>query len=226
MLCIPLRSRFIPYNKLFISRFFIKYYLRLVHSLTVGSWCVLGFLLKITSTKLEEYWDPPTLPTLMQRWGNVPAQNPWLQVLHQTFPLLLQSAGIDFTTLHLYKGIRIPNGNKDHGVWLTTFTGAAQDALRTTERSQRGKSRQEKAHERFQKIVKDTDMTSSKERKVNSCCDGHCSARSMTWWTCCGKMVNKWCTCCGKMVNRWSRPSRIATFGKTHGCTTKTEKAE
>jgi hypothetical protein len=35
--------------------------------------------------------------------------------LHQRFPLLMQSSGIDFRTLHLYKGIRIPNGNKDHG---------------------------------------------------------------------------------------------------------------
>jgi hypothetical protein len=35
--------------------------------------------------------------------------------LHQRSSLLMQSSGIDFKTLHLYKGIRIPNGNKDHG---------------------------------------------------------------------------------------------------------------
>jgi hypothetical protein len=35
--------------------------------------------------------------------------------LIQRSPLLMQSSGIDFRTLHLYKGIRIPNGNKDHG---------------------------------------------------------------------------------------------------------------
>ncbi len=35
--------------------------------------------------------------------------------LHQRSPLLMQSAGIDLTALHLDKGIRIPNGNKDHG---------------------------------------------------------------------------------------------------------------
>jgi len=34
--------------------------------------------------------------------------------LHQRSPLLMQSAGIDLTALHLDKGIRIPNRNKDH----------------------------------------------------------------------------------------------------------------
>jgi hypothetical protein len=35
--------------------------------------------------------------------------------LHQRSPLLMQSSRIDFRKLHLYMGIRIPNGNKDHG---------------------------------------------------------------------------------------------------------------
>jgi hypothetical protein len=43
--------------------------------------------------------------------------------------------------------------------------GAAQDAFRTTESSQRGKNVEEHAHQQVQKIVEDADMTSLKKNE-------------------------------------------------------------
>ncbi len=95
-------------------------------------------------------------------WGNVPVQNPWLS--SPEIPVADAEFWDRFQNTSSLQGD--PNPERQQGPWwLTTFTGAAQDAFRTTENRQLGKNVEEHVHQQVHEIVKDADMTSLKKNE-------------------------------------------------------------